>query len=121
MLTMKKALRNPRLRGCDVTSQSPSPVRGVVSCSDSSCVGTAKTQEIPETMHRRDGPDRAADDRGSGQDLPPQMGSVVALDGVDMVVEPGEFVTLIGPSGCGKSTLFNIVAGLVASDWAISG
>ena len=43
-------------------------------------------------------------------------GPVVALDGVDMVVEPGEFVTLIGPSGCGKSTLFNIVAGLVGFD-----
>ncbi len=46
----------------------------------------------------------------------PKSGPVFALDGVDMVVEPGEFVTLIGPSGCGKSTVFNIVAGLEAFD-----
>lgn len=35
------------------------------------------------------------------------------LDGVNLQVEPGEFVSLLGPSGCGKSTLLNIVAGLV--------
>ena len=38
---------------------------------------------------------------------------VHALDGVDLVVEQGEFVSLVGPSGCGKSTLLNIVAGLL--------
>ena len=46
----------------------------------------------------------------------PKSGPVAALNGVDMVVRPGEFVTLIGPSGCGKSTLFNIVAGLEIFD-----
>jgi ABC-type nitrate/sulfonate/bicarbonate transport system ATPase subunit len=35
-----------------------------------------------------------------------------ALEGVDMEVGVGEFVSIIGPSGCGKSTLFNILAGL---------
>ena len=39
--------------------------------------------------------------------------AVIAVDGVSLTVEPGEFVSLIGPSGCGKSTLLNIVAGFV--------
>jgi NitT/TauT family transport system ATP-binding protein len=36
-----------------------------------------------------------------------------ALEGVDLTVEPGEFVSLIGPSGCGKSTLLRIIADLL--------
>ena len=38
---------------------------------------------------------------------------VKALDGVDLNVQEGEFVSIIGPSGCGKSTLFNIIGGLI--------
>jgi spermidine/putrescine transport system ATP-binding protein len=41
-----------------------------------------------------------------------RFGSVVALDAVSLVVERGEFVTLLGPSGCGKTTTLRIVAGL---------
>jgi NitT/TauT family transport system ATP-binding protein len=40
-------------------------------------------------------------------------GELVALGGVDLVVEPGDFVSLVGPSGCGKSTLLMIMAGLL--------
>jgi NitT/TauT family transport system ATP-binding protein len=36
-----------------------------------------------------------------------------ALQAVNLVVEPGAFVSLLGPSGCGKSTLLRIIAGLV--------
>ena len=38
----------------------------------------------------------------------------VALDGFDLSVGDGEFVSLLGPSGCGKSTALRIVAGLSA-------
>jgi NitT/TauT family transport system ATP-binding protein len=40
-------------------------------------------------------------------------GAVHAFGPVDMVVDDGEFVSLLGPSGCGKSTLMLMTAGLL--------
>ncbi len=40
-------------------------------------------------------------------------GDTVALEGIDLTIEPGELVSLIGPSGCGKSTLLRIIGDLV--------
>jgi len=49
---------------------------------------------------------------------------VDALIDIDLVVEPGEFVSLIGPSGCGKSTLLRLIAHLIeptSGDIAVNG
>ena len=40
-------------------------------------------------------------------------GGTVALEGIELAIEEGEFVSLIGPSGCGKSTLLRIIGDLI--------
>lgn len=42
--------------------------------------------------------------------------STPAVDGLDLVVQQAEFVSLMGPSGSGKSTLLNLIAGLDSPD-----
>ncbi len=40
------------------------------------------------------------------------FGTHRAIKGIDLEIQPGEFVVFVGPSGCGKSTLLRLIAGL---------
>lgn len=56
----------------------------------------------------------AVDDEGAIElrDLHKSYGDTRVLEGIDLKIEPGEFLVLVGPSGCGKSTLLRCIAGL---------
>ena len=41
---------------------------------------------------------------------------LIALNGVNLDIKAGSFISLIGPSGCGKSTLLRLIAGLSSAD-----
>ena len=64
--------------------------------------------------------DRPAPTTGSDRpalalrDLRKTFGSAVAVDGIDLDVRRGEFLTLLGPSGSGKTTTLRMVAGFMA-------
>jgi ABC-type Fe3+/spermidine/putrescine transport system ATPase subunit len=45
-----------------------------------------------------------------------RFGDVAAVDGVDLEVRPGEFLSLLGPSGCGKTTTLRLIAGFERPD-----
>jgi putative spermidine/putrescine transport system ATP-binding protein len=45
-----------------------------------------------------------------------RYGDVLAVAGVDLVVQPGEFFTMLGPSGSGKTTLLRLIAGFERPD-----
>ncbi|HJR52011.1 MAG TPA: ABC transporter ATP-binding protein [Gemmatimonadales bacterium] len=50
--------------------------------------------------------------RGVSQRFGVDGAGVAALDGIDLEVPDGQFVSVVGPSGCGKSTLLSLIAGL---------
>ena len=55
---------------------------------------------------------------------PPNRMPVTALQGFDVAVGEGEFVSIVGPSGCGKSTFLNVLLGLIepnSGEMAING
>ena len=58
--------------------------------------------------------DAVADIRLRG--LTKRYGEVVAVDGVDLDIAPGEFFTLLGPSGSGKTTTLRMIAGFETPD-----
>jgi len=46
------------------------------------------------------------------KNLSKRFGKVIAVNNVNLTIEPGTFLTLLGPSGCGKTTLLRCIAGL---------
>jgi ABC-type branched-subunit amino acid transport system ATPase component/branched-subunit amino acid ABC-type transport system permease component len=73
-----------------------------------------RTRATSTSVNGDPGPvDRVEPQSLSVSGLTVRFGSVTALDGVDLRVEPGEVVGLIGPNGAGKTTLIDAVTGFV--------
>jgi sulfonate transport system ATP-binding protein len=54
------------------------------------------------------------DIRNLGKAYPSRNGELQVLQGLNLTIRPGEFVSIVGGSGCGKSTLLRLISGLEA-------
>jgi spermidine/putrescine transport system ATP-binding protein len=88
---------------------------------------TNKTQDSGAERAESDGIGWEGDSQPGSvhlQNLRKEFGDLVAVNGVNLKIESGEFLTLLGPSGCGKSTTLRMISGLETptdGDVAISG
>ena len=86
---------------------------------------TAKRTTAAPVSLRRPAPTGPVPDRLDGppalatRDVRVLFGGIAAVDGVDLLVQPGEVVGLIGTNGAGKSTLVNAIGGYVDATGAI--
>ncbi|MFI5766140.1 ABC transporter ATP-binding protein [Streptomyces sp. NPDC051563] len=71
---------------------------------------------LPEARKSAEGEPSRGGARVEFRGLRRAFGSTVALDGLDLTIEPGELVALLGPSGCGKTTALRVVAGFEQPD-----
>jgi putative spermidine/putrescine transport system ATP-binding protein len=72
------------------------------------------TQALPDTPVAPQPTPATPDVRLAG--VRKTYGDVVAVDGVDLEIAPGEFFTLLGPSGSGKTTTLRLIAGFERPD-----
>jgi branched-chain amino acid transport system permease protein len=86
------------------------PLRGLPQGS----IAPAKPALEPTTQRTEKSPTVAVGPLLEAVDVRKRYGDVVALDGVSLRVEAGEFVSIIGPNGAGKTTLVNVLSGVMA-------
>ena len=94
-----------------------SDLSGLVADAEEAATGMARARDLleatapgPTATQRPSGRRRVAESVAFG------YGEEVILDGVDLVVEPGDRVCLVGRTGAGKSTLAKLLAGLYPPD-----
>lgn len=67
-------------------------------------------------MNMHNGSSQTTNTHVAAQGVSKKYGALTVLNGIDLDVARGEFVSLLGPSGCGKTTLLRAIAGLVTID-----
>ena len=76
-------------------------------------MGVKERIEVAPDRHRGDDAKQVALELRT---LEKAYGATRAVAGIDLVTEPGEFITLLGPSGSGKTTTLNLIAGFLQPD-----